>query len=165
MEATAQVTPDASKGYDDRFSIFSIGNPNSCARTPFTVESKESWIPPTVMERHIASKARSFFHNGQFYFSVSDNCQRAFCSQRLTKGSRGESEGLGTRMMARFSDMLCISSLSSWSSIAVPGTCVEVSPVCGSRIPRPIVVGTERPNVLVDNNVIIDGEVCMFFQQ
>ena len=142
IEATAQVTPDASNGYDDRFSIFSIGSPNSCARTPFTVESKESWIPPTVMERHIASKARSFFHSGQFYYSVSDVCQRAFCSQRLTKGSRGESEGLGTRIIARLLDMLCKFWSSSWSSIAVPGTCAEVSPACGSRIPRPI-VGTE----------------------
>ena len=153
IEAMAQVTPDASNGYDDRFSIFSIGSPNSCARTPFTVESRESWIPPTVIERHIASKARSFFHKGQFYFSVSDDCRRAFCSQRLTKGSLGESEGLGTRMMARVFDMLCIFSSSSWSSIAVPGTCAEVSPACGSRIPRPI-VGTERPNVLVGNSSI-----------
>lgn len=76
MEATPQVTPDASNGYDDRFSIFSIGSPNSGARTPFTVESRESWIPPTVMERHIASKARSFFHTGQFYDSVSKNYYR-----------------------------------------------------------------------------------------
>lgn len=71
MEATPQVTPDASSGYDDKFSIFSIGSPNSCASTPFMVESKESWIPPTVIERHVASKAKSFFQNGQFYFSVS----------------------------------------------------------------------------------------------
>ena len=65
-EAMAQVTPDASNGYDDRLSIFSIARPNSLARTPFTVESKESWIPPTVMDKHIAKSARSFFHNGQF---------------------------------------------------------------------------------------------------
>ena len=153
IEATAQVTPDASNGYDDRFSIFSIGSLNSCARTPFTVDSKESWIPPTVMERHIASKARSFFHNGQFYCSVSDNCLREFCSQRLTKGSLGESEGLGTRMMARFLDMFCTFSSSSWSSVAVPGTCAEVSPACGSRIPRPI-IGTKRPNVLMGRSSI-----------
>lgn len=59
MEATPQVTPDASSGDDDKFSIFSIGSPNSCARIPFMVESKESWSPPTVIERHMASKARS----------------------------------------------------------------------------------------------------------
>ena len=72
MEATPQVTPDASNGYDDRFSIFSIGSRNSWAKSPFTVESKESWIPPIVMERHMDSKARSFFHNGQFCRSVSE---------------------------------------------------------------------------------------------
>lgn len=83
MEAMPQVTPDASKGYDDRFSIFSIGSPNSGARIPFTVESRESWIPPTVMERHIASKARSFFQTGQFYCSVSNPITvKRFCCSR-----------------------------------------------------------------------------------
>ena len=43
-------------------------------------------------------------------------------------------------------------SSSSWSNVAVPGTCAEVSPACGSRIPRPI-EGTERPDILVGNEL------------
>ena len=86
-------------------------------------------------------------------FSVSDDYRRAFCSQRLTKGSLGESEGLGTRMMARFLDMFCKLSSSSWSSVAVPGTWAEVSPTCGSRIPRPI-ISTKRPNILMGESSI-----------
>lgn len=44
-----------------RLSIFSIGKSKDLASVPFTVDDRESRIPPRVMERRMARRARSFF--------------------------------------------------------------------------------------------------------